>query len=401
MSYPTTYCGNTQCSSDSLCYITENSLTCSSSPISSWRLNSTLFPPIEYVGLTPPGDSSDAACENLQIKNDTIKSQVSEWASQFWTPGKLPIAGTFYNPLEIGSCIDDLSGNQPNLYCKAGKCKPKLQIYDLCLSSNHCLTYICAISEASQQTCQPDPFGKQILKQLTGNFSRPANVHYLGPPPQTQPSAGQVIAIASCVVILLTSLLTIMYAKKICKKHDEATQDADNRVGSRIRRGASLLLSGSILTRQNSSATLPRYTVEGDPSMLEQLLNWFMPPGELPPTYESVVENENSNIDGRQGGRTYDTADLEADAGEGSRSSGDVSERSGENEGGEEASSEPNNGIETDNNRAQSSRATSLITDNNEEDEETYRRVSMSSSRNADDDNADETTVLNRDTEES
>ncbi|CAG8511139.1 9436_t:CDS:1 [Paraglomus occultum] len=400
MAYQTTYCGSASCSSNSYCYITENSLTCSTAQLSSWRLNSTVFPPIEYVGPTNPGDSVDAACENLQITNDTVKLQVTGWASQFWASDTIsPPSGTFYNPLEIGSCIDDLSNNLPNLYCKEGKCRHKLYAGEVCLSSNHCASYIC-----SQGICQPDPSEDQI-SELTGGFSRPANVHYFGPPPSTQPNTSQVIAIASCVIILLTSLLTIMYAKKICKKHDEAAQDtADTGVGSRMRRGASLLLSGTILTRQNSSATLPRYTVEGDPSMWAQLVSWIMPPGELPPSYESVVENENGNLDGRQGGRTYDTTDLEANAGEGNRDSGEVSETTGEIEGGEEASSEPNNDIETASNRAQPSRASSLLVrnpDNDEEDEGTYERVSMSSNRTADDDNADETTVLNRDAEES
>ncbi|CAG8497678.1 4268_t:CDS:1 [Dentiscutata erythropus] len=277
-----------------------------------WRLNSTVFPPIEYLGNQQGVTGGQCESFNYSSWSWSNKTWLLDYLRHHWVPNNgtfsynnntIP-AGTFINPLDyIGSCFG------PN-FCSNQICIRKYRSPSSCNSTNQCFDFICGnltivnnITEALSNvtfTCVDD--NESIINILTNNQARPWNVippnnlNHFPNSPNTQydrPPAysGQAVAVIAVIVIIFFLIAIGCCIKRFNSSVDT---DIDNRsVGGRVRRTGSVLGGGG-LSRGNSIRTLPPYTemAEEEPSdqqgVITALTRYFFPPGELPPPYDSI-----------------------------------------------------------------------------------------------------------------
>ncbi|CAB4485881.1 hypothetical protein RhiirA5_359464 [Rhizophagus irregularis] len=310
----------------------------------SWKLNSAVFPPIEYIGSTIGRKQRDP-CEmfDYNLWSDENKSWLLTFFYQNWNLTNPIPPGSFVRPLDfIGSCSNivisatDISLQQ--LYCDNNKCRKKINTNTQranCVSSNQCLTQLCGLTTINQPadgnitvtntTCINDGFiaynqlkGSRSFNVIQGddvNVKSGNNSDNIDDPKN---SSGSMVVIIIILVILFASMAIYGYARKMFKKRDNNEDDTHylrreidpetgeiitiSTAGGRLRRGTSILNRGASLNRSNSIRTLPPYSVvdeERPPSSSNGIVNsiaqFFFPPGELPPPYDSLEENVSNN----------------------------------------------------------------------------------------------------------
>ncbi|CAI2180628.1 5250_t:CDS:2 [Funneliformis geosporum] len=309
-------CGAVTCEDPQQCFAKRQGPKCGKR--GTWRLNPMVFPPIEYRG-RKIGKKEDDRC---------ILFDYSSWTNEN--------INCFVRPLDyIGSCNYVLpyeleSSNKiflQQLYCDNGLCKKKFDTEDSsCFSSNQCLSQLCGDAIATQPndgnttftgtTCRFDNFA--AYDQLKGN--RDLNViinnehHHTDNKQKNGRNSDSMLVVVIILLIILFGLIICGYARRLFRKQDDNNDNNYSRraidpetgeiitLGGRVRRGASILLNrGGSLDRTNSVRTLPPYTVvaEVHPAtsnvIVTSISQAFFPPGELPPPYDSVTRDGDSN----------------------------------------------------------------------------------------------------------
>ncbi|CAG8612671.1 9468_t:CDS:2, partial [Acaulospora colombiana] len=278
-------CGNYNCSNGQLCFLSLNGPRCATfnTNLSLWALSPESFPPIAYLGNELAYSENDQ-CEIFSYSNwsNSDKNWLLQYFYNNWLPSpsisnKLP-NGSFVQPLDyLGSCSGNKLENSglPSLYCSpyGNICVKKLEASMTCNSSNQCISANC------------------------GNI------------PATSFSDGTAKPKASCINDSDTSLFltsngtrTIFLTDDLGKeansgnvskpRNRERSIDPLSGEGGRVRRSASALLNrNGTLNRSSSIRTLPPYSavdeVTYQPGVVSTIVNYFFPPGELPPPYES------------------------------------------------------------------------------------------------------------------
>ncbi|RIA93739.1 hypothetical protein C1645_819036 [Glomus cerebriforme] len=351
-----TNCGvRNNCDSSQVCFAASEGPICdninSNNTTYKWRLNFTVFPPLEYIG-NIVGRKQKDQCE-MFIDNswsEENKNWLLSFFYQYWNSNStisLPL-GSFVRPLDyIGSCSNIIETPEgiplQQLYCDYdNKCKKKIKtLTKSCYSSNQCLSQLCGYMDARLPidgnnqtigTCVSDGFvAYGLLKgnrafnvNPVDNFSDNNNNNNNnnnsnstdGNNDSNNKNSGMAVIII-ILVVLFSSMAIYAYARRIFKKRDNNDDDTRylrreidpvtgeiitiNTLSGRVRRGASILLNRGNLNRSDSIRTLPPYTVmeEDHPNptsngngIVNSITQFFFPPGELPPPYE---ENENNN----------------------------------------------------------------------------------------------------------
>ncbi|CAG8493437.1 21257_t:CDS:2 [Gigaspora margarita] len=333
--------------SSSSCYLPQSGPICSNLTNSSgykWRLNPTVFPPIEYLGSQI--GRRGGACENFDYSSWSKSNQtwLLEYLRHYWVPnndGTIPYndntlpPGSFVNPLDyIGSC-----SYLDTIFCLNQTCVVKYRTQNTCTSSNQCVFFACGnmtignnnITNALTNMTYNCVDDRGILGQLTFNQTRPWNVIS---PRQNLPNSpnsdndrtsggysGQAVAVIVVIVIILLLISIGCCIKRFNSSVSTDLNPNTRNFGGRIRRNGSIL-GGGVLTRENSIRTLPPYTeMAEEPTettettdqqgVMTMITRYFFPPGELPPPYDSIrPNNETRPEDIRRDGVTFEELSL-------------------------------------------------------------------------------------------
>ncbi|CAG8685514.1 22886_t:CDS:1 [Cetraspora pellucida] len=310
------------------CYLLQTGPVCSDSSRDNnnrnftWRLNPSVFPPIEYLGRRVGGGRQTRCVGfNYSSWSQDNKTWLLEYLRYHWVPNNsssfisnndtLP-PGSFINPLDyIGSCMS-------SYFCSNGTCILKYPPQTNCNSSIQCDSFACGnltivnttnIDSNMTFNCVDN---SSILLQLTANYSRPWNVNLLDQNPNSPPGREKIPTYSSqavAVIVLIIIILTLVSIGCCIKRFNSTLRptNLDRSAGGRVHRTASLLVGsgGGGLTREDSVRTLPPYTEMADePSdqqgVISTFTRYFFPPGELPPPYEDVHSDETRNEDIRR-----------------------------------------------------------------------------------------------------
>ncbi|CAG8578011.1 1640_t:CDS:1 [Acaulospora morrowiae] len=329
-------CGQkNSCRENEPCFLSSNGPSCDKHD-SKWALSPESFPPIIYFG-NKLANQENNTCESFNYSKweDADIDWLLEYFYKNWLPPSarynLPV-GSFVQPLNyLGSCSGSKLENSglPSLYCSPdqNKCVKKLEASSTCDSSNQCKSTRCGIMNATSYLdgkskpnnvllCMDSDAGALLTNNGTRRSFLPNDLGTTSGTSGNNSSygTGQMIVVVVAIVIIFVAMSLCCYARKIFNKRGNNVMSIDplsvegNSLSGRVRRGASILLSrNESLNRSNSVRTLPPYSAVAEevtyqPGIVSSIVNYFFPPGELPPPYESVQSVENirhmSNDDG-------------------------------------------------------------------------------------------------------